>query len=51
MFAPGCAAELFLRHEASNDGANPYAGVTMDVAGNLYGTTHGGGAYASGVIN
>ncbi len=27
-----------------SDGANPYGGVIRDAAGNLYGTTHGGGA-------
>jgi len=27
------------------DGAKPLAGVTIDQAGNLYGTTYGGGAY------
>jgi uncharacterized repeat protein (TIGR03803 family) len=26
-----------------NDGTNPYAGVTLDAAGNLYGTAHQGG--------
>ncbi len=32
------------------DGANPYAGVTADAAGNLYGTTYNGGGYALGVV-
>jgi len=32
------------------DGSLPYAGLTMDQAGNLYGTTTGGGANASGTV-
>lgn len=32
------------------DGGNPHAGVTMDAAGNLYGTTYNGGSYAKGVV-
>ena len=32
------------------DGSQPYAGVIRDVAGNLYGTTSGGGASGAGVV-
>ncbi len=33
-----------------NDGALPYAGVTMDAAGNLYGTTYNGGPIGFGMV-
>jgi uncharacterized repeat protein (TIGR03803 family) len=33
-----------------NDGAAPYAGVTFDAAGNLYGTTTLGGAHSLGTV-
>jgi uncharacterized repeat protein (TIGR03803 family) len=32
------------------DGAVPYAGLTCDAAGNLYGTTSQGGAYGKGTV-
>jgi len=34
----------------SGDGSNPYAGLTMDKAGNLYGTTQSGGAFGAGTV-
>ncbi|MGB8886031.1 MAG: choice-of-anchor tandem repeat GloVer-containing protein [Candidatus Korobacteraceae bacterium] len=33
-----------------SDGANPQAGLTMDAAGNLYGTTYRGGIHSSGAV-
>lgn len=34
----------------NNDGSTPYSGVTLDSAGNLYGTTNLGGAQGDGTI-
>jgi uncharacterized repeat protein (TIGR03803 family) len=35
---------------AQEDGANPYSGVILDKAGNLYGTTFVGGRYGAGTV-
>jgi hypothetical protein len=32
------------------DGVGPFAGLIMDAAGNLYGTTFDGGAYGYGTV-
>jgi len=32
------------------DGAHPYAGITLDAAGNLYGTTYSGGVAGAGAV-
>ena len=37
-------------HSGGVDGANPWAGVKLDAAGNLYGTTENGGAYNYGTV-
>jgi uncharacterized repeat protein (TIGR03803 family) len=41
---------VLYRFKGGADGANPYAGVTRDEAGNLYGTTYSGGAANGGVV-
>lgn len=45
-------SEKVLRSFKNNgtDGYSPYAGVIFDAAGNLYGTTLGGGAYGDGTV-
>lgn len=36
--------------DSNSDGSQPYAGVILDRAGNLYGTTLSGGAYKDGTV-
>jgi uncharacterized repeat protein (TIGR03803 family) len=47
----GYTESVLYSFTGSNDGAGPRAGLTLDAAGNLYGTTHdGGGASNLGVV-
>jgi uncharacterized repeat protein (TIGR03803 family) len=49
--ANGGWTELVLHHfTGGKDGANPFAGLTFDKAGNLYGTASSGGAYGYGTV-
>jgi uncharacterized repeat protein (TIGR03803 family) len=48
--APAQTYTVIHHFSGGGDGANPYAGLTMDAAGNLYGTTLNGGAGYGGVF-
>ena len=43
--ASGYSTPTVLVSFNGTDGATPYAGLIADAAGNLFGTTYGGGAY------
>jgi uncharacterized repeat protein (TIGR03803 family) len=52
LLAPVAQAQFSVIHNFTNggDGATPYGGLTMDPAGNLYGTASAGGANGDGTV-
>jgi uncharacterized repeat protein (TIGR03803 family) len=46
----GWSESVLYSFAGGNDGANPYSGLLFDPAGNLYGTTYGGGANSDGTV-
>jgi uncharacterized repeat protein (TIGR03803 family) len=50
--AGGDWTEKILHHFGAynGDGDEPFGGATLDAAGNVYGTTNGGGAYNAGTV-
>lgn len=47
----GWTESLIYRFMGENDGWHPYAGLAIDTAGNLYGTTYEGGAGGGGTVD
>jgi uncharacterized repeat protein (TIGR03803 family) len=50
MVGPSGQETVLYNFKGGADGANPYAGVIRDSAGNIYGTTYQGGASNAGVV-
>ena len=50
VFAPWSETVLHNLGQSRSDGCNPYAGVTLDPAGNVYGTTAYGGSAGNGIV-
>ena len=48
--ASGWTETVLYSFAGGSDGANPYAGLLFDTAGNLYGTTYGGGKNTDGTV-
>jgi uncharacterized repeat protein (TIGR03803 family) len=48
--APSGDEAVLYTFTGGTDGSQPYAGVILDSAGNLYGTTYAGGAAGKGVV-
>lgn len=48
--SPQGVESVLVSFAGGSDGSNPYAGVVLDAAGNLYGTTYFGGAHGSGTV-
>lgn len=46
----GWTEKILYSFQGGSDGMNPYSGVVMDAAGNLYGNTFQGGLYSGGTV-